>query len=98
MCLIRVDLPAPLSPTTARTSPAWRSRSTPRSASTGPKLLRRSETCRTGVTTFLPAPDRLLRFLLLFVIYKKPSLIYKMHLQAECQPFFDQFGRVVRRG
>src|SRR6476646_8288279 len=37
--LINVDLPAPLSPTSAITSPARTSKSTPRSACTEPKLL-----------------------------------------------------------
>ena len=39
--LIIVDLPAPLSPTSAVTSPARATRSTPRSACTAPKFLRR---------------------------------------------------------
>src|SRR5215470_8892053 len=38
--LIRVDLPAPLSPTSAITSPERTSKSTPRNASTDPKLLK----------------------------------------------------------
>src|SRR4051794_5459399 len=37
--LTSVDLPAPLSPTTATTSPEWTSKSTSLSAWTGPKLL-----------------------------------------------------------
>src|SRR3954452_13798244 len=37
--LINVDLPAPLSPTRATTSPAWTSKSTPPRACTGPKDL-----------------------------------------------------------
>src|SRR3954449_5325761 len=37
--LISVDLPAPLSPTSAITSPSRTSKSTPRSACTDPKLL-----------------------------------------------------------
>src|SRR3954454_20739398 len=37
--LIKVDLPAPLSPTRAITSPSRTSKSTSRSASTDPKLL-----------------------------------------------------------
>src|SRR5689334_668928 len=36
---MRVDLPAPLSPTRATTSPAWTSKSTPESASTAPNRL-----------------------------------------------------------
>ena len=39
IALTSVDLPAPLSPTSATTSPAWTSKSTSVSASTGPKLL-----------------------------------------------------------
>src|SRR5450759_746269 len=39
MHLIRVDLPAPLSPTSAVTSPARASNATPRSTCTAPKLL-----------------------------------------------------------
>ena len=42
MLLIETDLPAPLSPTSAVTSPAGTSRSTSDSACTGPKFL---ETC-----------------------------------------------------
>src|SRR3954452_5639867 len=37
--LTSVDLPAPLSPTSATTSPDWTSKSTSLSACTGPKLL-----------------------------------------------------------
>lgn len=40
---ISVDLPAPLWPTTARHSPAFNTRSTPRKARTAPKLLRMPE-------------------------------------------------------
>src|SRR5690349_8124036 len=61
MCLISVDLPAPLSPTIANTSPACSWRSTPRSASTGPKLLRRLVTSRIGVTVDEPVKGRTMR-------------------------------------
>src|SRR4051812_14805397 len=49
MILIRVDLPAPFSPTIAWTSPGWSSRSTPRSARTPPYLFWTSRRTRTGV-------------------------------------------------
>ena len=39
IALTSVDLPAPLSPTSATTSPAWTSKFTSESASTGPNLL-----------------------------------------------------------
>src|SRR6478735_9032873 len=48
MHLIIVDLPAPLSPTNAVTSPARATRSTPRSACTAPKFLRPPRTSRVG--------------------------------------------------
>src|ERR1700753_2774723 len=47
--LIRVDLPAPLSPTSALTRPGWTWRSTPLSTSTGPKLLRMSRSSMRAV-------------------------------------------------
>src|SRR3569623_1507636 len=87
MGLISVDLPAPLSPTTASTSPAWRSRSTPRNASTGPKLLRRSETCRTGDTPFPPATQPMNSVFYLCFLYIKISLLYiKCRADEDCQP------------
>src|SRR4051794_18613032 len=46
--LIIVDLPAPLSPTSAVTSPARATRSTPRSACTAPKFLRPPRTSSVG--------------------------------------------------
>src|SRR5450830_1972313 len=46
--LTRVDLPAPLSPTSAMICPGATARSTPRSASTEPKLLRMPCICRRG--------------------------------------------------
>ena len=46
--LISVDLPAPLSPTRATTSPGWTSRSTSLSASTGPKLFVKPFSARRG--------------------------------------------------
>ena len=48
MHLIIVDLPAPLSPTSAVTSPARATRSTPRSACTAPKFLRPPRTSSVG--------------------------------------------------
>src|ERR1700754_214147 len=47
--LISVDLPAPLSPTSALTRPGWTSMSTPLSTSTGPKLLRMSRSSMRAV-------------------------------------------------
>src|SRR5919108_285925 len=47
-----VDFPAPLSPTSATTSPAWTSKSTSLSAWTGPKLLLTPSSARTGVLPF----------------------------------------------
>src|SRR6478672_3641022 len=47
--LISVDLPAPLSPTSAITSPARTSKSTAVSACTEPKLLERSRISSSGV-------------------------------------------------
>src|SRR5574337_159010 len=53
MCLTSVDLPAPLSPTSARTSPAVNVRLAPRSALTGPNFLCRSTTSSRGGTAAL---------------------------------------------
>src|SRR5919206_1936066 len=53
MTLTRVDLPAPLSPTSATTSPAWTPKSTSSSARTGPKLLLTPSRARTGVSAFM---------------------------------------------
>src|SRR5215813_5093637 len=50
MHLISVDLPAPLSPTRAITSPARTSKSTSLSACTDPKVLDRSRISRSGVS------------------------------------------------
>src|SRR3954452_23053922 len=47
--LISVDFPAPLSPTSAITSPSRTSKSTPRSASTEPKLLKTSRSSSVAV-------------------------------------------------
>src|ERR671911_2850038 len=49
----RVDLPAPLSPTRATTSPSWTSKSTTLSAWTGPKLLLTPFRASTGVFPFM---------------------------------------------
>src|SRR5829696_8337300 len=51
-----VDLPAPLSPTSATTSPGWTSKSTSLSAWTGPKLLLTPLRASTGVlpSAFMP--------------------------------------------
>src|SRR5438270_708585 len=54
MTLIRVDLPAPFSPTNACTSPASNSRCTPRSARTPPKDLWMSVSLRRGGTAGAP--------------------------------------------
>src|SRR6478609_2043770 len=57
--LISVDLPAPLSPTSALTMPAWILRFTPLSTSTGPKLLRTSRnSMRTVMSPFSLSPLR----------------------------------------
>src|SRR5579872_6048120 len=60
--LIRVDLPAPLSPTSASTSPELSERSTPRRTLIGPKLLWRSATSSSGGTSSslprLPCPNQ----------------------------------------
>src|ERR671924_408921 len=55
-----VDFPAPLSPTSATTSPAWTSKSTSLSAWTGPKLLLTPSRDRTGVLPFVLILRRLL--------------------------------------
>ena len=56
MHLISVDLPAPLSPTSAMTSPAATWKSTSKSAWTAPKLLETPRSSRTGVSvTFAPS-------------------------------------------
>ena len=49
IALTRVDLPAPLSPTRATTSPAWISSSTSVSAWTAPKRLETPRNASTGV-------------------------------------------------
>src|ERR1700712_660870 len=56
MHLTRVDLPAPLSPTSAVTSPSLAVKSTLRSTSTGPKLLFIPRNCMIGsfATSVLP--------------------------------------------
>src|SRR6187455_1829997 len=51
MHLISVDLPAPLSPTSAMTSPARTSKSTSSSARTEPKLFETPRVSSLGVTT-----------------------------------------------
>jgi hypothetical protein len=48
MIFTSVDLPAPLSPSNATTSPAFTAKSTSRKASTAPKLLDRPSTARIG--------------------------------------------------
>src|SRR5919112_824672 len=53
--LIRLDLPAPLSPMTARISPGYSSRSLPSMATTRPYRLVRPFACSTGVWSLLPA-------------------------------------------
>src|SRR3954451_23972501 len=55
MHLIRVDLPAPLSPTSAVTSPARTVKSTPLSASTAPKCLRTPCSWSSGTSWFTSA-------------------------------------------
>src|SRR3954452_5191239 len=54
--LIRVDLPAPLSPTSAVTLPASTLMFTPLSTSTGPKLLRMSRSSMIGTATGRSSP------------------------------------------
>src|SRR4051812_8893189 len=48
MTLISVDLPAPLSPASATTSPACTARPTSRNASTPPNRIEAPRTCRTA--------------------------------------------------
>src|SRR5271156_6976229 len=56
--LISVDLPAPLSPAKATTSPGWTSSETPASACTPPKCLVASRTVRIGAGSFnLPSSE-----------------------------------------
>src|SRR5690242_10915875 len=55
--LMSVDLPAPLSPTSAVTWPAGMSRSMPVSACTGPKLLPTPRSRSSGTSLASPAPD-----------------------------------------
>src|SRR5262245_39104871 len=52
--LTSVDLPAPLSPTSAVTSPARTVKSTPCSTCTGPKCLSTPRSCRIGSVTTTP--------------------------------------------
>ena len=61
MHLISVDLPAPLSPTSAMTSPADTWKSTSNSAWTAPKLFETPCSSRTGVSVTFSAPLRLRR-------------------------------------
>src|SRR5918911_1295541 len=59
--LISVDLPAPLSPTSAITSPSRTSKSTPRSACTEPKLFetpRSSSVAVADIGAFVSRPGR----------------------------------------
>src|SRR5579884_2874455 len=56
MVLIRVDLPAPLSPTRPTTSPEYTSKSTPRSACTAPKDLVMPRSWRAGTARGLAVP------------------------------------------
>src|SRR5436305_11777878 len=53
MTLTRVDLPAPLSPTSPTTSPAATSKSTPSSACTTPNLLLTPRRASSGVLEFM---------------------------------------------
>ena len=55
MHLISVDLPAPLSPTSAITSPAFTSKSTSLSACTEPKLLEMPRSSSVGVSVAIAA-------------------------------------------
>src|SRR3954451_8750788 len=55
IALITVDLPAPLSPATATTSPGWTSKDTLLSACTPPKCLETLRTERIGAPSFNPA-------------------------------------------
>src|SRR5687768_7237875 len=61
MHLISVDLPAPLSPTSAMTSPFDTWKSTSNSAWTAPKLLETPTSSRTGVSVTFVSPPRLQR-------------------------------------
>src|SRR5918998_6577221 len=56
MHLISVDLPAPLSPTSAMTSPCDTWKSTSNSAWTAPKLLETPTSSRTGVSVTFVSP------------------------------------------
>src|SRR3954467_5007525 len=58
MPLTRVDLPAPLSPTSAVTSPGYTSKSTSCRTWTGPKLLLSRRAVRIGSVTVPPLPGR----------------------------------------
>src|SRR4051812_31684609 len=53
MTFTSVDLPAPLSPTRATTSPAWTEKSTPDSACTAPKRFEMPRSSRTGVVSVM---------------------------------------------
>src|ERR1700719_4123801 len=55
MIFTRVDFPAPLSPTSPTTSPAFSSKSTLSSACTGPKRLLTSSRLRRGLWPFVSA-------------------------------------------
>src|SRR6476659_7895495 len=61
MTLTSVDLPAPLSPTRATTSPGWTSKSTPSSACTGPNLL------------LTPLSERIAPFVAIFLSFSSPG-------------------------
>src|SRR3954454_12843950 len=60
--LISVDLPAPLSPTSALTLPGWTCMFTPLSTSTGPKLLRMSRSSMRAVMGGSPPRSRAVRW------------------------------------
>src|SRR5215211_1046489 len=55
IALTSVDLPAPLSPTRATTSPPWSSKFTSSSAFTGPKLLLTPSSAKTAVPELIPS-------------------------------------------
>src|SRR6266508_5873025 len=57
MVLMRVDLPAPLSPTSAVTWPAWAAKSTALSACTAPKRLLTPRSSRSGVLVATAPPS-----------------------------------------
>ncbi len=59
MTLTRVDFPAPLSPSSATTSPAWTVRSTSLSAWTAPNLLEIPDSSRIGCAITCPRGDPL---------------------------------------